>query len=142
MTSQDFFNQVSVILKSPEGRAEMKRTLNQWTSEQKQQFSSAYAHYASSKLAPLLPMQIDKDNTWTSVRISNEIVFLKVEVSDAIVNETNYFSANEVRMKNHMCTTPSNALLLMTGFRVQTDYYSKDQVHLNQFQYSMADCEF
>ena len=115
MTSQDFFNQVSEVLKSPEGRSEMKRVIGQWTPQQKEQFSVGFSQQASAKWSPWLPMQIDKDNTWMSLRFSTNSVFLEVEVSDAITNDSEYFASNESRMKNHICTTPSNALLLMTG---------------------------
>lgn len=141
ITSQEFFEQLTIILKSPQNRARLKQVIGNWTPEQKVEFSKSLSSKAMESTGSQLPMQIDKDTTWRSLRFSSTGIYSEVVLSDEASSDPSYLSDNKEYFKNYMCTTPANALLMIIGYRVYISYYDTSSRFIEQLQYAIEDCE-
>ena len=141
ITSQEFFEQLAIIVKNPQDRARLKQVIGNWTPEQKTKFAESLSSKAMETTGSQLPMKIDKDTTWRSLRFSSTGIYIDVVLSDEASGDSSYFPENREYFKNYMCTTPTNALLMIVGYTIYMSYYDTSSSYIAQLQYAHEDCE-
>jgi len=140
--SQEFMDQLTEVLKSQEGRQKLKGIFSDWTPEQRETFSSELKKKLEASMLPHLPMQIDSETTWLTLRTTDTGIYQTVRLSDSLLSESDYFESYRPSVLNHMCSTPINALLLLMSYKIYISYYDPAHVFQKQFIFSGKDCGF
>ena len=138
--SEEFFRQLALALQDPAERQKVKAALNSWSPEQRLEFSSSLSEQVQKTLIPKLPMQIDKVTIWRSLRMTDTAMYADIVVLDPSLSDPNRLAIEESTIKNHMCTTPANALLLMLGYKFFLSYYDQSSRYITQLQYTAGTC--
>jgi hypothetical protein len=140
--SQELIDQLTEVLKSAEGRQKLKGIFSDWTPEQRETFASGLKQKLEASMVPHLPMKIDSDTIWLTLRTTDTGMYQTVQLSDSLLSESGYFESYRPIVLNHMCSTPINALLLLMNHKIYVSYYNPAHVFQKQFIFSEKDCGF
>jgi hypothetical protein len=112
-----------------------------WSEDERRIFESNLKAGIEESLVPQLPMKINKSITWNSIRISNDKLFLTVEVSGEFSEEPELSRDYLSYFGKYVCTTPVNVLLMfLLGYSISTSFYNSDGSFMESKVFSEKSC--
>lgn len=114
-------------------------------SDAKKQKPTKYDLYEySQKIAPKLPITIDKDRQITSIIGWNNkltMVLKMVNLSVDTMNVKEFVEKEYKEATNSCCTTPDMRTFIDGGVVLEANYYDKDSKYITSVTLSVKDCE-
>jgi hypothetical protein len=132
LTSEQFWSAFDDALKDPATRKKFQRAL----ASQPAEVHSEIKRYIDDDFARQLPMRINANEIWTSIRTVPDAIHLTIEIPD----EFKISNTDVEKLDNFYCSNPINVMLMLMGYEQFINYYSYDGLFIERLTFDADKC--